>query len=85
MLEFNPNKRITAEEAIADPYFDDIRLPEQETFDVPEICLPMDDENEEDLDLDQVKEHIIKEILALTSEDFDFENDYEEDTCEDYL
>ena len=28
MLEFNPNKRISAEEAIADPYFDDIRLPE---------------------------------------------------------
>ena len=30
MLTFNPNKRITAEEALADPYFDDIRLPEQE-------------------------------------------------------
>jgi serine/threonine protein kinase len=28
MLEFNPNKRITAEQAIKDPYFDDIRLPE---------------------------------------------------------
>ena len=28
MLTFNPNKRITAEEALADPYFDDIRLPE---------------------------------------------------------
>ena len=28
MLTFNPNKRITAEEALADSYFDDIRLPE---------------------------------------------------------
>jgi len=33
MIEFNPNKRPTAEEALADPYFDDIRLPEQEKFD----------------------------------------------------
>jgi len=28
MLEFNPEKRITAMQAIADPYFDDIRLPD---------------------------------------------------------
>lgn len=28
MLEFNPNNRISAEEALKDPYFDDIRLPE---------------------------------------------------------
>lgn len=27
MLKFNPNERITAEEAIKDSYFDDIRLP----------------------------------------------------------
>ena len=85
MLEFNPKKRITAEEAIADPYFDDIRLPEQETFDVPNIYLPMDDEEEEDLDLGEVKQQLCMNIDALTSNLFDFENDYEEDTCEDYL
>jgi len=28
MLKFNPNERITAEEAIKDSYFDDIRLPD---------------------------------------------------------
>jgi len=28
MLEFSPNKRISAEEAIKDPYFDEIRLEE---------------------------------------------------------
>jgi serine/threonine protein kinase len=28
MLRLNPNERITAEQAINDPYFDDIRLPE---------------------------------------------------------
>jgi len=28
MLEFNPNKRPSAQQALEDPYFDDIRLPE---------------------------------------------------------
>lgn len=28
MLEFNPDKRISAEEALKDPYFDEIRIPE---------------------------------------------------------
>lgn len=28
MLEFDPRKRISAEEAIKDSYFDDIRLPD---------------------------------------------------------
>lgn len=37
MLEFNPGKRPTAEEALQDPYFDDIRLPEQERFDIANI------------------------------------------------
>jgi len=32
MLEFSPAKRITAENALKDPYFDEIRLPEQEMF-----------------------------------------------------
>ena len=32
MLEFSPVKRITAENALKDPYFDEIRLPEQEMF-----------------------------------------------------
>ncbi len=30
MLEFNPAKRITAEAALRDEYFDDVRLEEQE-------------------------------------------------------
>ena len=32
MLEFSPIKRITAKEALLDPYFDDVRIPEQELF-----------------------------------------------------
>lgn len=39
MLEFNPNKRITAEEALRDPYFDEIRLEEQENFEPADIDL----------------------------------------------
>ena len=43
MLEFNPLKRITAEEAIKDEYFDDVRLPEQEEFTIPSIDIPVDE------------------------------------------
>ena len=39
MLEFNPNKRISAEEALQDEYFDDVRLEEQEEFSPIEIDL----------------------------------------------
>jgi mitogen-activated protein kinase 1/3 len=39
MLCFNPNKRISANEAIKDQYFDDIRLIEQEEFEVCNIDL----------------------------------------------
>ena len=45
MLKFNPNQRITAEEAIKDSYFDDIRLPDQETSaDLDPINLEFDRE-----------------------------------------
>ena len=39
MLEFNPEKRISAEEALKDSYFDEIRLEEQEEFETCEIDL----------------------------------------------
>lgn len=39
MLEFNPQKRISAEEALKDEYFDDVRIPEQEELDICEIDL----------------------------------------------
>ena len=42
MLMFNPEKRITAAEAIEDSYFDDIRLPEQENVDPPLISMLID-------------------------------------------
>ena len=83
MLEFNPNKRPTAQEALEDPYFDDIRLPEQERFDTPIINLPVDDEGKSDLPIADLKRMIIDEIIKLDSDNFDFANDYGEE-CEDY-
>ena len=68
MLEFNPNKRISAVEAIADPYFDDIRLPEQEVFETPKINLPVDDEGKEDLPTHELRKLIIEEMRALSSD-----------------
>ena len=68
MLEFNPNKRISAEDAIADPYFDDIRLPEQEVFETPKINLPVDDEGKEDLPTHELRKLIIEEMRALSSD-----------------
>lgn len=45
MLEFNPEKRVSALQAIADPYFDDIRLPEQEiNYEVKPIKISVDDD-----------------------------------------
>ena len=83
MLEFNPSKRPTAQEALEDPYFDDIRLPEQERFDTQIINLPVDDEGKSDLPIADLKRMIIDEITKLDSDNFDFANDYGEE-CEDY-
>ena len=83
MLEFNPGKRPTAEEALQDAYFDDIRLPEQERFDVAEIQMPVDDEGCSDMPMADLKRMVIEEITKLDSDKFDYANDYEEE-CEDY-
>lgn len=83
MLEFNPSKRPTAEEALQDPYFDDIRLPEQERFEIADIKMPVDDEGRSNLSMDELKRMVIEEITKLDSDKFDFADDYEEE-CEDY-
>ena len=64
MLEFSPIKRITAEDALKGPYFDDIRLPEQEVFISADeancdIDLQFDDE---ELSLEELRRLIIEEI-----------------------
>ena len=62
MLKLNPNQRISAEEAIKDPYFDDIRLEEQETSTEPEIKLEFDEAGTENMTIDELKKLIIAEM-----------------------
>lgn len=52
MLEFNPNKRISAAEALKEDYFDDVRIPEQEKLEPPQIDLNVDDLGKEDLTIE---------------------------------
>lgn len=59
MLIFNPKLRITAEEALKDPYFDEIRIPEQEEEVPEEFNLPFD---ETELSEEALKELLIKEL-----------------------
>lgn len=47
MLEFNPNNRISALEALSDPYFDEVRVEEQEQFEVCNIDLSFIDKYQE--------------------------------------
>ena len=75
MLEFNPNNRITAEEAIKDEYFDDIRLPEQEMYPPPRIDLSIDDDGKEDLSLEELRKEVVSTINELSSDNFDFAED----------
>ena len=66
MLEFNPGKRIPAEEALRNPYFDDIRIPEQETFEPLDIDLTFDDV---ELSVEEVKQLVIEEIKKCSEEE----------------
>ena len=59
MLEFNPDKRITAEEALKDEYFDDVRILEQEEFEVCQVDLKFD---EEEFSEEEMRKLVIEEI-----------------------
>jgi serine/threonine protein kinase len=72
MLEFNPNKRITAEQAIKDSYFDDIRLAEQECLPPPLIDLSVDDLENESLSIEDLRRLAIEAIKDMSSDNFDF-------------
>ncbi len=59
-------KRISAEDALKDPYFDEIRLPEQEQFNESEaaecdIDLQFEDDQEE-VPMDVLRKMILEEI-----------------------
>jgi serine/threonine protein kinase len=64
MLCFDPSKRISAEEALKAPYFDEIRIEENEDHPPDEISLPFD---EADLNDEELK----CALLEALSEDFD--------------
>jgi len=51
--------------------------------DTPQIKLPVDDEGQSDLSMEDLKRIIFDEINKLSSDQFDFANDDEEE-CEDY-
>lgn len=62
MLQFNPGKRLSAEEALKDTFFDDVRIPQQESMEVlTNIDLTFD---EEELSPEEVRELVIKEIKS---------------------
>ena len=85
MLRLNPNERITAEDAINDSYFDDIRLPEQEEVnDKTPIKLEFDEADKENLSIEELKKLIITDINSVKHETFDFNEDFAEELCEPY-
>jgi serine/threonine protein kinase len=65
MLQFNPQKRLTAEQALKDPYFDDIRIPEQEVFEEEKaaVCdVDLKIEEDRELTMEELRQLIIEEI-----------------------
>jgi hypothetical protein len=64
MLEFNPMHRISAEDILKDSYFDDVRLPEQEIFDVCSINLTFDDA---ELSVEQLRELVVEELKECST------------------
>ena len=68
MLWFNPETRITAEEALKDPYFDEVRIPEQETSLENELAdCDIDrklQRDTEELSTEELRKLILEEIEA---------------------
>jgi hypothetical protein len=50
----------------------------------PQIDLSVDDVDNEFLSIADLKKLAIESILEMSSDKFDFENDFEESECEDY-
>lgn len=62
MLSFNPETRISAQEAILDPYFDDVRIPEQEIVEKVQIDWSFE---EDDLKGEDLKKRVIEKVKKL--------------------
>ena len=62
MLEFDPNQRITAEQALQNSYFDEIRLPHQENIAPAEIDMTIDDLENESITIKELKKIVVEVI-----------------------
>lgn len=69
MLVFNPNKRITVEEALEHPYLSSLHLPEDEPASDPVSKFDFLFEDYEDNSNEKMKELIISEILLYVDPD----------------
>ena len=56
MLQFNPNKRVSAEELLKNPIFDSVRIPNLENNKGNEIKLSIDEEGVLDYDNEDASE-----------------------------
>ena len=69
MLAFNPNKRITVEQALEHPYFEDLHCPEDEP--TRDIIPPNEFQYEQySLTLQQMKDLLYEETLLYHFGDF---------------
>ena len=69
MLVFNPNKRITVEEALKHPYLSTLHLPEDEPVSDPVSKFDFLFEDIEEVHNEEIKELIISEILLYVDPD----------------
>ena len=79
MLEFDPNQRITAEQALQNSYFDEIRLPHQENIAPAEIDMTIDDLQNESITIEELKKIVVEVIQKHSSDNYDFGVESEED------
>lgn len=71
MLEFNPNNRISAEDALKDEYFDEIRLEEQEEFEPIDIDLSFIDKYQEGELAQEELSKMITDMILDTSQSWE--------------
>lgn len=69
MLNLDPNKRITVQEALNHPYLESLHDPEDEP--VFEGSIDFSFENDTNLSLDEIKKRILKEISSYNESYYD--------------
>jgi serine/threonine protein kinase len=69
MLKFDPNKRITVEEALLHPYLKDLHLPDDEPSSDPVSKFDFEYEEKEDISSEEMRKYILDEILLYHDND----------------